>query len=217
MILPFKLTRLSDVKQTPENTASRILTENRDKIFEQVTIPGSNKLHFKLAFEPGNFDEAVELYYEWTRQLIENDWPRFFGPKGQIVQVLPMDKGIIENPSGLVDVVKREGRPSSENSSASANGLVTVPKQEPHSSKIPIKLEDLPIITTHKLTLEELYDDWDTPIPGSLEEVVQVRESTVGFFISLCYMSALSNSGKNRFLELEEVSLLSVTSPDIPT
>lgn len=158
------------------------MTENRDKIFEQVSIPGSDKIHFKLAFEPGNFDEAVELYYEWTRQLIEKDWPFFFGPKREVIEVLPMDKGVIENQPSLLNAVKYD---SPAKASACAPEKDVGPQENHHSSKIPIALEEVPKTSPDKLTLEELYDDWDKPIPESLDEVVQVRESTVRILSSL--------------------------------
>ena len=36
-------------------------------------------MHFRLAYEPGNFKRAVQEYRKWERKLAEHDWPFCFG------------------------------------------------------------------------------------------------------------------------------------------
>lgn len=65
--------------QTPQNTASAILTENRDKYFIPNKPVGSRTTYFTLSYEPGNFDLAVQEYNSWMERLIQIDWPVLFG------------------------------------------------------------------------------------------------------------------------------------------
>ena len=60
-----------------------------------VQIPGDKRQHFKLSFEPGNFDQAVELYNEWMDKLIRLDWPILFGTRRDL-DAVPMDKGVVQ-------------------------------------------------------------------------------------------------------------------------
>ena len=97
------------------------------------------------------------------------------------------------------------------------DGSLVLPQESSHSSEIPIALEAIPETPPDKLTLEELYDDWDTPIPESLDEVVQVCESTVRIFSSLIHIRLSLTQKCNRSLALEEDFLHYVTFPNIPT
>ncbi|KAJ3056159.1 hypothetical protein HK097_007883 [Rhizophlyctis rosea] len=93
------LTPLLCPRQTPLNTASAILTENRDSLFLPVDIPGTKKQHFKLAYELGNFDSALENYNKWMKSLIEHDWPILFHPylrdsRGNAVQTAGVEASV---------------------------------------------------------------------------------------------------------------------------
>ncbi|KAG2182427.1 hypothetical protein INT43_007357 [Umbelopsis isabellina] len=65
--------------KTPMNSASAILTNNSDRYFIPYKPPGSRSTHFKLAYEPCNFQHAVEEYRIWEKKLVDHDWPYCFG------------------------------------------------------------------------------------------------------------------------------------------
>ncbi|KAJ3015865.1 hypothetical protein HKX48_004341 [Thoreauomyces humboldtii] len=67
--------------KTPQNTASGILTENRDKLFESFIPEGQKHVHFRLAYEPGDFDTALRHYNEWLDILYKTDWPYLFSER----------------------------------------------------------------------------------------------------------------------------------------
>jgi hypothetical protein len=79
--------------QTPMNSASAILTNNSDRYFIPYKPLGSRSTHFKLAYEPCNFQHAVEEYRIWEKKLVEHDWPYCFGvpkpdtqPKSTVIE-----------------------------------------------------------------------------------------------------------------------------------
>lgn len=61
------------------NSASASLTTNTDRYFIPFRPDGSRAMHFKLAYEPGDFSKAVQEYRKWEKKLIEHDWPYCFG------------------------------------------------------------------------------------------------------------------------------------------
>jgi len=61
------------------NSASACLTNNGDKYFIPFKPEGSRSTHFRLAYQPGDFDTAVKEYNKWLEQLIQQDWPVCFG------------------------------------------------------------------------------------------------------------------------------------------
>ncbi|KAI8825609.1 uncharacterized protein EV422DRAFT_583031 [Fimicolochytrium jonesii] len=67
--------------KTPQNTASGILTENRDKMFISFIPDGKRHVHFKLAFEPGNVETSLALYKKWLDDLITVHWPYLFSKR----------------------------------------------------------------------------------------------------------------------------------------
>jgi hypothetical protein len=83
--------------KTPKNTASGRLTSNVGKNFVSFIPDGSKVIHFKLAYEPGCFESALCKYEEWTRKLIEFDWPFFF--KGQFEDEVKPVLGIVAHHS----------------------------------------------------------------------------------------------------------------------
>ncbi|KAF9180732.1 hypothetical protein BGZ51_005920 [Haplosporangium sp. Z 767] len=74
--------------KTPMNSASACLTNNGDKYFISFKPEGSKTLHFRLAYQPGDFDTAVKEYDSWMEKLIKHDWPLCFGvPKEGAVPI----------------------------------------------------------------------------------------------------------------------------------
>ncbi|KAJ2501799.1 hypothetical protein GGI11_007770, partial [Coemansia sp. RSA 2049] len=65
--------------KTPQNSASALLTNNGDGHFIQFRPPGARCYHFKLAYNPGDFESALSAYNEWMAILVEKDWPLCFG------------------------------------------------------------------------------------------------------------------------------------------
>lgn len=61
------------------NSASASLTTNTDRYFIPFRPDGSRAMHFKLAYEPGSFKDAVREYRKWEKKLAEHDWPYCFG------------------------------------------------------------------------------------------------------------------------------------------
>ncbi|KAF9082929.1 hypothetical protein BGX23_011951 [Mortierella sp. AD031] len=74
--------------KTPMNSASACLTNNGDKYFIPFKPEGSRSTHFRLAYQPGDFDTAVAEYDSWMEKLIKHDWPLCFGvPKEGAVPI----------------------------------------------------------------------------------------------------------------------------------
>ncbi|KAG0063253.1 hypothetical protein BGZ90_002739 [Linnemannia elongata] len=65
--------------KTPMNSASACLTNNGDKYFIPFKPEGSRSTHFRLAYQPCDFDTAVADYCAWMEGLIRHDWPLCFG------------------------------------------------------------------------------------------------------------------------------------------
>ncbi|CAO3592076.1 unnamed protein product [Absidia cylindrospora] len=70
--------------KTPKNSASAVLTNHDGRNFQSFRPCGSRSLHFRLAFKPANFGEAVTLYRSWMETLITQDWPLCFGNPRQL-------------------------------------------------------------------------------------------------------------------------------------
>ncbi|KAJ1554005.1 hypothetical protein HK096_005388 [Nowakowskiella sp. JEL0078] len=65
--------------KTPQNTASAILTENRDQLFlGHKPKHKGEKWKFSLSYEPGNFDNAKRNYDIWMETLANLYWPKKF-------------------------------------------------------------------------------------------------------------------------------------------
>ncbi|KAI1319522.1 hypothetical protein EDD11_003792 [Mortierella claussenii] len=65
--------------KTPMNSASACLTNNGDKYFIPFKPEGSRSTHFRLAYQPGDFDSVKKEYDAWMEQLIQQDWLQCFG------------------------------------------------------------------------------------------------------------------------------------------
>ncbi|KAG0327399.1 hypothetical protein BGZ99_007729 [Dissophora globulifera] len=99
--------------KTPMNSASACLTNNGDKYFIPFKPEGSRSTHFRLAYEPGNFDTAANEYNSWMDQLIQHDWPRCFS-------VMKEDTSCTRNSPCLEAVVKGEAeRPEMQHTASS--------------------------------------------------------------------------------------------------
>ncbi|KAI7878318.1 hypothetical protein K492DRAFT_132847 [Lichtheimia hyalospora FSU 10163] len=83
--------------KTPANSASASLTTNTDRLFIPFKPEGSRSTHFKLAYEPGNFQGAVEEYRKWERKLVDHDWPFCFG----VLKKKPENEPPKENQDGM--------------------------------------------------------------------------------------------------------------------
>ncbi|KAF9958464.1 hypothetical protein BGZ72_000305 [Mortierella alpina] len=79
--------------KTPANSASACLTNNGDKYFIPFKPEGSKSTHFRLAYQPGDFDTAVKEYDSWMEKLIKHDWPLCFGvPKEGAIPIHILEK-----------------------------------------------------------------------------------------------------------------------------
>jgi len=57
-----------------------LLTVNRDKLFIPKKPPGARSTIFRLSFEPCNLEKAIEQYNEWNK-LLKGDWWWTFSKK----------------------------------------------------------------------------------------------------------------------------------------
>ncbi|KAJ3166950.1 hypothetical protein HDU88_003039 [Geranomyces variabilis] len=85
--------------KTPQNTASGILTENRDQLFVSFIPEGQKHVYFKLSYEPGNFHTALEAYNSWNDTLINIDWPYLFSKNRPAYEAMLRRKELIVSPS----------------------------------------------------------------------------------------------------------------------
>jgi len=103
--------------KTPVNTASMLLTVNRDKLFIPRKPPGSRSTIFKLSFEPCNLEKAIEQYNEWN-ELLKGDWYWTFSKKRNYGFDIDEDINDIDskvNKKGKGKKRKRKGKMSSIN------------------------------------------------------------------------------------------------------
>ncbi|KAJ2491864.1 hypothetical protein IWW37_001942 [Coemansia sp. RSA 2050] len=107
--------------KTPMNSASALLTNNCDRHFTQFRPPGAKCYHFKLAYDPGDFESATRAYNEWLEVLITKDWPLCFGPDPES-QLLPELQ--TQLPAGGA---AEESRPGDANSTAADSLALEVP------------------------------------------------------------------------------------------
>ncbi|KAF9981801.1 hypothetical protein BGZ75_006823 [Mortierella antarctica] len=123
--------------KTPANSASACLTNNGDKYFIPFKPEGSKSTHFRLAYQPGDFDTAVKEYDSWMEKLIKHDWPLCFGvPKEGAIPIhilekqeesrmlLELQTAIGTNPLSILEATTTE--PSLKETNRHA-GLVTEP------------------------------------------------------------------------------------------
>ncbi|KAK3813469.1 MAG: hypothetical protein J3R72DRAFT_376448 [Linnemannia gamsii] len=175
--------------KTPMNSASACLTNNGDKYFIPFKPEGSRSTHFRLAYQPGDFDTAVKEYYSWMEKLIKHDWPLCFGmPKeGAVpIDVLELqERARLDQDSKVVDKLEQlelRATPSLPSTPASTAG------QESET------MPSTPTATATKTTSnvgqsskadsqrvdEYRLEDLDlSSVPTSLSDVVRVDLSTI--------------------------------------
>ncbi|KAF9977324.1 hypothetical protein BGZ73_006365 [Actinomortierella ambigua] len=106
--------------KTPMNSASACLTNNGDKYFIPFKPEGSRSTHFRLAYQPGDFDTAVKEYDTWMQKLIKHDWPLCFGtPKPGALPIHLLEKTAVEEQS---DASSTQPPSSTEQSKSDDNG-----------------------------------------------------------------------------------------------
>ncbi|KAI9270049.1 hypothetical protein EDC94DRAFT_597942 [Helicostylum pulchrum] len=153
--------------KTPKNSASATLTNNSDRYFVAYKPEGSKSTHFKLAYTPGNVDDAVTEYQNWFKKLIDHDWPFCFGvPKS-------IDESHYHTPVSHVDELESMDKE-----------LVDLKLIDEETNKLKAYTEPSPPTTTKQKEPEPLItlDQLDlTNIPQSWHDIVQVKPSLIPF------------------------------------
>ncbi|EIE84681.1 hypothetical protein G6F46_009398 [Rhizopus delemar] len=90
--------------KTPANSASASLTTNTDRYFIPFKPEGSKSTWFKLAYEPGNEEKAVQEYQKWLKKLAEHDWPYCFGVPKVLKEVKKPEDGYQTPPASETDI-----------------------------------------------------------------------------------------------------------------
>ncbi|OZJ02604.1 hypothetical protein BZG36_04276, partial [Bifiguratus adelaidae] len=103
--------------KTPQNSASAVLTNNIDSYFIPFKPEGARSTHFRLAYEPGSFEDAVETYYQWNEKLIKHDWPLCFGVPKNVEVTSEMREHALET-SALRAETPNQGDTESQQSTA---------------------------------------------------------------------------------------------------
>ncbi|KAJ2081557.1 hypothetical protein H4R24_002233 [Coemansia sp. RSA 988] len=164
--------------KTPMNSASALLTNNGDRHFIQFRPPGARCYHFKLAYNPGDFEGALHAYNEWMTVLVEKDWPLCFGPEPtptdcpQSSQVTSTGdcQRTLQSPN-ITDT-----RQSAQNADAQQQPLVKC------AEEIPLHYTDgnSVTLTIQKDCIEEQSGNPDEiDIPKNWTDIVQIRTSTI--------------------------------------
>lgn len=127
------------LNQTPMNSASACLTNNGDKYFIPFKPEGSRSTHFRLAYQPGDFETAVNEYNSWMEKLIKHDWPLCFGvPKEGAIPIHVLEqqeqarKRALETEAGETEAPTTEGSLTEENN---AGNMVTPNNETEYDSK----------------------------------------------------------------------------------
>lgn len=69
------------------------MTVNADRYFVSFKPKESRSTYFKLAYEPCNFDTAVNEYDKWMEKLVQHDWLYCFGiPKPEAIEKRKKEK-----------------------------------------------------------------------------------------------------------------------------
>ncbi|ORX54215.1 hypothetical protein BCR36DRAFT_16089 [Piromyces finnis] len=155
--------------KTPVNTASMILTVNRDKLFDSEKPPGARSHIFRLTYEPCNFDKAVEYYNEWNEEL-KRDWWWTFSKKRNY----GFDTNININD---IEKKPKKGRKRKRSDKEVSSKIIktnerNVNENEFTNDYINSKEDD-------NKKESEAEDSDDEFIPTSLEDIVEVKESTI--------------------------------------
>ncbi|KAK3811434.1 MAG: hypothetical protein J3R72DRAFT_376706, partial [Linnemannia gamsii] len=195
--------------KTPMNSASACLTNNGDKYFIPFKPEGSRSTHFRLAYQPGDFNTAVADYNGWMEELIRHDWPHCFGaPKDMNKEEGQIETGASSSPSSFtLDEISSlnhiRGNFHHNISSSSkatsmgvrrldldlnAAGRLDEPNSCPPTPATAtalelergLKLDDSPVIANRIRKRVVEWEDMDlSRVPSSLAEVVEVKESLI--------------------------------------
>ncbi|KAJ2810828.1 hypothetical protein H4S07_002443 [Coemansia furcata] len=172
--------------KTPMNSASALLTSNCDRHFTQFRPPGARCYHFKLAYDPGDFESATRAYNEWLEVLITKDWPICFGPDPE---PQPLSEPLIQLAAG--DITE-QGQPDDATNTAdtplvldaAVNG--TLPVDRPGESSIPVLEQEPRQHTASGESVEITSDaaaDSEPPaankIPTCWRDIVEVKPSSI--------------------------------------
>ncbi|KAG0032184.1 hypothetical protein BGZ82_006623 [Podila clonocystis] len=130
--------------KTPMNSASACLTNNGDKYFIPFKPEGSRSTHFRLAYQPGNFDTALQDYNSWMEKLVSQDWPMCFGvPKDGIkLEQNHMDVLYEEEPRSPTGTKRRFGRELEEEDKDSSLKKAKAEEEEEHEDEDPPQQQD---------------------------------------------------------------------------
>jgi prepilin-type processing-associated H-X9-DG protein len=198
--------------KTPQNTVSGRLTENNEKYFVRIVPEGTKRQFFKVSFQPGDFDSAYENYKDWTRKLIELDWPYFFGDRTAESKPVTFEKPleasiVVDKPEEDVDSLSRtlEGFMDQESEihsdivdgslgtvEATGSQIIDTDKDESKPSEAIETTNDM--LEPQSEPLDPVPTDKPTKeyhIPKSLDEVLQVKESLI------------PNAGKGVFAKMD--------------
>ncbi|KAI8593479.1 hypothetical protein BDZ88DRAFT_391005 [Geranomyces variabilis] len=191
--------------KTPQNTASGILTENRDQLFVSFIPEGQKHVYFKLSYEPGNFHTALETYNSWNDTLINIDWPYLFSKNRPAYEAMKREDDEATGGDFSKKVCKLEPaveeREEVQTGLAGAPALPLVPLDPPLEEKHVKTLKALE--RTKAIRLADVKDPElvftnadDDVIPTSLRDILEVKESTVNFWRCcwvICLYSVLTS------------------------
>lgn len=123
------------------NSASAILTNNSDRYFIPFKPDGSKSMHFRLSFEPGNFEGAFKEYAQWQDNLVQNDWPYCFGAKTQesIIQELQV---LQEYPTEFDEFIAKRKRARHEAAESTIESKLII-REKVDTTDIPKRWEDI--------------------------------------------------------------------------
>ncbi|KAJ2453142.1 hypothetical protein GGF42_003875 [Coemansia sp. RSA 2424] len=176
--------------KTPMNSASALLTNNCDRHFIQFRPSGARCYHFKLAYDPGDFESATRAYNEWLEVLVTKDWPLCFGPDPE---PLPLAEPLVQPPTTTTDIIAEGSRPAdalvSLTSDPTLGGAAPVDEQQQQTSSVP-ELERQPQPANDEATKEALEAATDptadnvpppvtNKIPTCWRDIVEVKPSTI--------------------------------------
>ncbi|KAJ2889598.1 hypothetical protein IWW38_004611, partial [Coemansia aciculifera] len=166
--------------KTPMNSASALLTNNCDRHFVQFRPYGARCYHFKLAYDPGDFESATRAYNEWMEVLVKKDWPLCFGPDPE--PSLPLVEPPVLPPTAdaTVDASRLEDAPTSLVSEPTVNDVT--PAEQPPAMEEP---NDMASEIAIKETTRSTADDIPPPSPAALKiptcwrDIVEVKPSSI--------------------------------------
>lgn len=212
------------------------MTTNTDRLFIPFKPEGSRSTHFKLAYEPGNFQGAVEEYRKWERKLVDHDWPFCFGVlkkkpenEDQDGMKAPPVNGLSQSICIKDDAMDTD--PSTTPSSSSSSHHDPVPtaaaatapgssltatsqdgQDKPAEPVVPeVKLEDLDLSNVPK-TWRDILRVGDSTIPNAGKGLFATRKlphnTPIGFYFGVPMTEDEYDSLKDRVGRASEYSIM---------